>query len=583
MGVSGDGAVVVGESATLSISQIQAFRWTSGSGMVGLGTLPGGTASFATATNSNGSVVVGGSSAAGTNHQIEAFRWTQSGGMVGLGFLANYNSSTANAVSANGSVVVGCSGQNGVCSGAFRWTAATGIQSIETLLPNLTGWRLTSANAVSADGSIIAGVGIDPAGDIEGWIARIRVINLLTSLLPANAPNNVTSVAATIDNFTSSNGTLPAGFQAILSLPQSQIVNALTQLSGEEATGTQLSGFQLMNHFMALLVDPLAGGRGFGAGALPFAPDQPQTTFTPEVANAYASVLKAPAAPIPAYGAWRAWGAAYGGTNSITGDPVVVGSHDVRTSAGGFAAGLDYRVSPDTVLGAAFAGAATGWNLSAGLGSGSSDAFQAGIYAKHQFGPAYLAGALAFANYWASTTRVVTVAGSDTLKASFDAQSLGGRLEGGYRLGFSQFTLTPYTALQAQSFRLPDYSETAASGSAQFALAYAGQASMASRTELGTWLSHSLPLASGDTLALFGRAAWAHDWFSNLAVTPSFQALPGASFVVNSAAPPHDLALVAAGAEWRMRNNWSLMGRFDGEFGDGQRTYTGTARVRYAW
>ena len=38
---------------------------------------------------------------------------------------------------------------------------------------------------------------------------------------------------------------------------------------------------------------------------------------------------------------------------------------------------------------------------------------------------------------------------------------------------------------------------------------------------------------------------------------------------MNGAAPPHDLALVTAGAEWRLRSNWSLMGRFDGEFGDG--------------
>jgi hypothetical protein len=35
--------------------------------------------------------------------------------------------------------------------------------------------------------------------------------------------------------------------------------------------------------------------------------------------------------------------------------------------------------------------------------------------------------------------------------------------------------------------------------------------------------------------APFGGAAWAHDWFSNLAVTPSFLAPPGASFVVNGA------------------------------------------------
>ncbi len=50
--------------------------------------------------------------------------------------------------------------------------------------------------------------------------------------------------------------------------------------------------------------------------------------------------------------------------------------------------------------------------------------------------------------------------------------------------------------------------------------------------------------------------------------------------MVNGAAPPADLALVTAGAGWRLRNNWSVMGRLDGEFGNGARICTGKARVR---
>src|SRR5262249_53542076 len=156
----------------------------------------------------------------------------------------------------------------------------------------------------------------------------------LLAILPANAPQNVVNVASAIDKFTTGGGTLPPGFQSIFNLPQSQIVTALTQLSGEEATGAQLSGFQLMTQFMSLLVDPLADGHGgLGLGALPFAPEQ-QPLYTPEIANAYASVFKAPPAPGTIYGRWRAWGAAYGGSASTNGDPNVVGSHDVTTRAG---------------------------------------------------------------------------------------------------------------------------------------------------------------------------------------------------------------------------------------------------------
>ena len=74
-GISADGSTVVGRSSTASGSE--AFRWTSGSGMVGLGDLPGGSSSStAGGVSADGSVVVGGSSgASGT----EAFRWGVTG------------------------------------------------------------------------------------------------------------------------------------------------------------------------------------------------------------------------------------------------------------------------------------------------------------------------------------------------------------------------------------------------------------------------------------------------------------------------------------------------------------------------
>jgi uncharacterized protein with beta-barrel porin domain len=64
---------------------------------------------------------------------------------------------------------------------------------------------------------------------------------------------------------------------------------------------------------------------------------------------------------------------------------------------------------------------------------------------------------------------------------------------------------------------------------------------------------------------------------------PLFQALPGASFIVNGATPAKNSALTSAGAELRLANGVVLLGKFDGEFASHSSTYAGTGTVRYTW
>jgi uncharacterized protein with beta-barrel porin domain len=84
-------------------------------------------------------------------------------------------------------------------------------------------------------------------------------------------------------------------------------------------------------------------------------------------------------------------------------------------------------------------------------------------------------------------------------------------------------------------------------------------------------------------LSLRGRLAWAHDWVSDPTLAALFQTLPGASFVVNGAVPAKDSAVASAGAEYRLANGISLIGKFDGEFASHSSTYAGTGMVRYTW
>jgi outer membrane autotransporter protein len=405
--------------------------------------------------------------------------------------------------------------------------------------------------------------------------------SLLTPLLPTGASVNPTNVAGGIDKAINAGSTLPAGFNNLFLLTPAQLVNGLNQLSGESSTEAQQGSFQLTNSYLSLLTDPFATGRDTGS-AMGFAPER-ASQLPAGLASAYAMYNKAP--PLVSYTPrWEVWSAAFGGSNTTSGN-ATVGSHDTTSNVGGVAAGADYRLSPDALVGFSLAGGATSWSVAGASGDGRSDVFLAGLYGSRKFGAAYVSGAFSYSKYWMSTDRTVSVAGTDQLHADFDAQNFGGRLEGGYHLPsqYAGVQWTPYGAIQLQSFRTPSYGEVAFAGSSQFALDFNGRTATAVRAELGARADKTIAMDNGAQLNLFGKAAWAHDEISDPMLNVSFIGLPIASFAVNGAAPPRDLGLVTAGAEWRLARGISILAKFDGEFADGSQTYSGTARLRYTW
>jgi outer membrane autotransporter protein len=444
---------------------------------------------------------------------------------------------------------------------------------------------LSAAGGVSGTFSGIDRSLIPAAFGVSLSYTATEVMMSLSSALSqlSGLNRNQRAVAFGLDTGLNAIGAPNSGFVTLLNLPGAALPGALTQLSGEVATGAQTAGFQIMNQYLALLLNPVAEGRGGGAFG-PAAGFASAAALPRDVEQAYAAAMPVKAAPAAAApSGWSVWGAAYGGSNRTDGEGVVIGSHDIRPRAYGFAGGADYRPAPGTLLGFSLAGGGTSWSLNGNLGSGRSDVFQTGGYASQQFGAAYLSGALAYAWHDGSIDRTVTVAGIDTLHGDFRADSVGARLEGGYRFAMGGAGLTPYGALQGQSFRTAGFGETAAAGSAQFALNYGSQTSHALRAELGAWADGRLALAGGHALALRGRLAWAHDDVSGARIGAAFLALPGSGFTVLGAEAPSDLALVSAGAELRLRNGLSLGAKFDGEFAGGSQTYGGAGTIRYTW
>src|SRR5205823_6520415 len=139
--------------------------------------------------------------------------------------------------------------------------------------------------------------------------------------------------------------------------------------------------------------------------------------------------------------------------------------------------------------------------------------------------------------------------------------------------------ITPYAAGQVTTLDLPAYAEQAIVGTNTFALAYPSKSTTASRNEIGLRLDRSFAMQDGIVI-LRGRTAWAHDYNTDRNIGAAFQTLPGASFVVNGAAPAHDAALTTASAEWKWLNGFSLAGSFEGEFSNLARSYAGKGVVR---
>jgi hypothetical protein len=135
--------------------------------------------------------------------------------------------------------------------------------------------------------------------------------------------------------------------------------------------------------------------------------DEPPAGFPDDIALAYASALgrsRVPAA-LPFVPGWTAWASGYGGYNRTNGDPAA-GSSTLTARLYGSVVGLDYHVTPQTLLGISLGGSGLNWNQSPGSGNGN--ALQIGVHGTTHFGAAYVSGMLDASTNWFNATRVRT-------------------------------------------------------------------------------------------------------------------------------------------------------------------------------
>jgi probable HAF family extracellular repeat protein len=127
------------------------FLW-NGSEMINLGVLKGGDTSMANAINSSG-VIVGQSNGTATGGNWHAVLWNAEHNIRDLGSLPGGTYSVAFAIN-DSSVVVGYANTSDNAPHAIVWTAASGMQDLNGLIPAHTPWTLINANAINSAGQI---------------------------------------------------------------------------------------------------------------------------------------------------------------------------------------------------------------------------------------------------------------------------------------------------------------------------------------------------------------------------------------------------------------------------------------------
>jgi hypothetical protein len=123
----------------------------------------------------NGAVVMGCSD---SPEGWQVFRWTADGGVRALGAVRPTTIWAEVAdMSIQRPVAVGY-GESDFGDEAFIWDPLHGVRNLQEYLVeelglDLAGWQLLQARRISDDGHTIVGMGINPDGAYEPWVAHV--------------------------------------------------------------------------------------------------------------------------------------------------------------------------------------------------------------------------------------------------------------------------------------------------------------------------------------------------------------------------------------------------------------------------
>ena len=383
----------------------------------------------------------------------------------------------------------------------------------------------------------------------------------------ALTPNQKAVGFALNQSFANASGDYATVINALLGLSTTQAPLALNALSGE-----QYADFGTMNvnnsaMFMNAIGQQMALARGSAARG------------GQRAALAQACDITACDGVSP----WSAWASALGGLGNVNGD---FNASSASYNFGGAAAGIDYRVIPNVLLGIGAGYTAGNLWVNNFLGRGTSDSVTVAAYGSFTQGGFYadLLGGYAYFNNQLQRQILISGLQPRTASGSTGANQALGQIETGYSLGVfapANATVTPFARLQGSSVTQNAFSEW---GAQSLSLNVQQQTTNSLRSTFGAGLAGNIPLGDTRTLDLGLKVGWQHEFASTTrSITAALSGASFAAFTVYGATPQPDSAVVSFQANTRVANSTQVYLRYDGDIGSGTDNHTLNLGVRFSW
>ncbi len=379
----------------------------------------------------------------------------------------------------------------------------------------------------------------------------------------AQTPNQA-AVGAVLDAAAlGATGDLATVLGAFSTMSAQQGVAAMNAISGQNYSGFSSAGIATTQVFMTNFANTVGGTSG-GSN---------------RVALAEACDV---ACDTTASGQWGAWGGALGGFGVVGG---TANAGTLTYSLGGFAAGIDRRVTDDLLVGvtAGFT-RSTQW-VGGFSGRGISDTFQAGLYASYAKDAVYVDGLAAYAYSDNQMQRQITLPGlSRIANGRTGANLFFGQVEAGYRFeigGRADAYVTPFARLQAATATQAAFTE---SGAGSLDLSVASQSTNSLRSVLGAQLGGAMDLGWREKLAMQVKLGWGHEYAdTGRPVTASFVGAPALPFTTYGAAPQRDSVVLGLSATTAIADATSVYFRYEGNISNQDSNQALTAGFRMTW